>query len=353
MQSSTLSATPEAVVVLSPPDLLLPEPPEAPRRVPPAPTSQAMSPADSRTRIINMLAVIVPFVGLFSAMWLCWGGAFDGVQFGIHLFMSLSTSIGVTVGFHRLVTHRSFATSPILRYIFAAFGSMAIQGPVIEWAGNHRRHHQHSDGEDDPHSPHMHAGGSWGTGFRATLRGLYHAHFGWLFVGHHKGLGRYTRDLSSDPVLAAVNRQFPLWAVGGLIAPAIAAGLITGTFKGALLGFLWGGLVRVLVVHHVTWSVNSICHIWGASPFRTGDESRNNPFVGILALGEGWHNNHHAFPSSARHGFKWWQIDISYMLIRTMALVGLARKIRLPDPERLRAKLRGSPDQAPAMLADD
>jgi stearoyl-CoA desaturase (delta-9 desaturase) len=174
------------------------------------------------------------------------------------------------------------------------------------------------------------------------LKGAFHAHVGWLFAGRSKALGKYTRDLREDRVLVLADRQFIFWVFAGLVIPAILGGLLTLTWTGALLGFLWGGLVRVLLVHHVTWSVNSICHIWGTKPFDSHDESRNNAIVGILALGEGWHNNHHAFPTSARHGLRWWELDISYMVIRALALVGLAKDVRCPDRVRVEAKLQAA-----------
>jgi len=299
-----------------------------------------MSPSrvDRRLRIINLGAVVIPFLGLFAAIALTWGTAIDWVQLGILIGMVHATSIGITIGYHRLFTHKSFQANAMVRFVLAVLGSMALQGAVIEWVGAHRLHHQHSDEHEDPHSPFNYAGGSWGTGILGTLRGFYHAHVGWLFEPRLKGIEKYTKDLSADPVVRAVNSQFLLWAFVGLALPAALGGLLTMSLRGALLGFLWGGLVRILVVHHVTWSVNSVCHLWGSRPFDCGDESRNNPIVGILALGEGWHNNHHAFPASARHGLSWWQLDISYIYIRAMALLGLARNIRLPDRQRVAAK---------------
>ncbi len=305
---------------------------------PSQPTPPPVSPADRKVRLINLGAVLVPFAGLIVAIILAWGVALDWVQLSIFGAMSLATAAGITVGYHRLATHSSFQTPALVRFILAALGSMAVQGPVIEWAGTHRRHHQHSDGEGDPHSPNVHGDGTWRTGIRATLAGVYHAHMGWLFAGHPKGLGRYTKDLRADPVLRAVNRQFPLWVLAGLLLPALVGGLVTLSFTGALLGLLWGGLVRIFVVHHVTWSVNSVCHLWGTSPFRAHDHSRNNAVVGILAFGEGWHNNHHAFPTSARHGLRWWELDLSYLLIRTLGVLGLARRIRTPSRDQIRSK---------------
>jgi stearoyl-CoA desaturase (Delta-9 desaturase) len=299
-----------------------------------------LSPADRRVRAVNLGAVTLPLVGLGVAVYLSFGTAFDWTQAAISLSMSFLTALGVTIGYHRLFTHKSFIAVAPVRWLLAVLGSMAVQGPVIERAGAHRRHHQHSDDTHDPHSPHQHARGCWGSTFMGTLRGFYHAHVGWLFEGHMKGLGRYTADLRADPLIAAVSRQFVFWVIAGLLIPALLGGLITMSWKGALLGFLWGGLVRVLVNHHITWSVNSVCHLWGTSPFRSNDESRNNAIVGVLAFGEGWHNNHHAFPTSARHGLRWWEFDASYIVIKGLALLGLASHIRVPPPERIEGKRR-------------
>lgn len=299
---------------------------------------RALSAAERKLRWINLGAVLLPFVGLIAAIVLTWGVAFDWVYLGILAGMSLATSLGITVGYHRLFTHKSFRTNAVVRFALAACGSMAVQGPVIEWAGVHRRHHQHSDDEQDPHSPHAHAGGSWGGGVWGTLKGMFHAHMGWLFAGRPKGLARYTKDLYADPVLRAVNKQFPALVLAGLVIPAVLGGLLTWSLMGVLLGFIWGGLVRIFFVHHITWSVNSVCHLWGAQPFRSHDHSRNNPIVGVLALGEGWHNNHHAFPTSARHGLRWWEFDASYLFIRGMALIGLASDVKVPDAERIASK---------------
>ena len=306
----------------------------------------ARSPAEKKFLVVNLLAVIVPFLGLIAAMVLSWGSAFDGRYLVIMFTMSTITAFGITVGYHRLCTHKSFKTPGFLRYLFAVAGSMAVQGPVIRWCAEHRRHHQHSDTEGDPHSPHMSKDGSWGEGVWAMAKGAYHAHMGWLFIDRSRGLGKYSVDLYRDRAIVLADRQFEFWVFAGLVIPAVIGGLVTWSWMGVLLGFLWGGLVRVLMVHHITWSVNSICHIWGTRPFDCHDESRNNPIVAILAMGEGWHNNHHAFPTSARHGLRWWQIDLSYYLIRLLKLVGLARDIRCPSKERIDGMLR-PPDPTP------
>jgi stearoyl-CoA desaturase (delta-9 desaturase) len=202
---------------------------------------------------------------------------------------------------------------------------MAVQGPLLRWVAMHRRHHQFSDQQDDPHSPHQH-----GRGILGLLRGGWHAHIGWAFTPDPPNMSHYVKDLQQDGPVRVVSVLFPLWVTIGLLIPAVLGGLLNCTWMGALSGLLWGGLVRIFLVHHVTWSVNSVCHLWGRQPFQVSDQSRNNFVFGVLALGEGWHNNHHAFPTSARHGLRWWQIDLSYYVIRVLALLGLAWNVRLP-----------------------
>ncbi len=286
-----------------------------------------------RLRLINLGAVTIPFVGLVLAVVLLWGGAFNWVYLAIFGGMYLSTAVGVTVGYHRFFTHRSFKTSRPMTAILAVLGSMAVEGPVLQWVAVHRRHHQHSDDHDDPHSPHTHGTGLWGM-----VRGMWHAHMGWLLRAHSRGLASYVKDLRSDPLVHRMSQLFPVWVLLGLLIPAALGGLLTLSWMGVLLGFIWGGLVRVFLVHHVTWSINSVCHIWGTRPFDNHDESRNNAFFGVFAMGEGWHNNHHAFPTSARHGLRWFQLDLAYLIIRAMALIGLAHDVRVPSPGRIAAK---------------
>ena len=285
------------------------------------------------TRIVTLLGVTLPFAGVILAISLLWGWGFSWVHLGLMLGMYITTALGVTVGYHRLFTHRSFETTRPVKFILAVLGSMAVEGPVLKWVAMHRRHHQHSDGAEDPHSPHHH-----GPGLHGLLAGLWHAHLGWLFDRDPENLGRYVGDLAPDPVLRTVSRTWTLWTAVGLLIPAVLGGLITMTWGGALLGFIWGGLARVFLVHHVTWSVNSVCHLWGTRPFRSHDESRNNLVCGVLGLGEGWHNNHHAFPTSARHGLRWWELDLSYWVIRGLAAMGLAWKVRLPAAGAVIAK---------------
>jgi stearoyl-CoA desaturase (delta-9 desaturase) len=294
---------------------------------------EAHEPPSSGARVVTLVGVILPPLGLFAAAWLLWGGGFNLSMLLLFVGMYALSAVGVTVGFHRLFAHRSFEACRAVQLLLGVLGSLAMQGPLFRWVALHRRHHQHSDRQEDPHSPHRHGGGAAGA-----LRGLWHAHVGWLFAPDPPGLSRYVADLRRSVLLRAVNALFPVWALAGLLAPALAAGLLLRRWEGVLLGFLWGGLVRVFFVHHVTWSVNSVCHLWGSRPYRSGDQSRDNALLGVLALGEGWHNTHHAFPTSARHGLRWWQPDASYGVIRGLALLGLAWDVKLPTRQ---AQLRG------------
>jgi stearoyl-CoA desaturase (delta-9 desaturase) len=286
-----------------------------------------------RLKLVNLAAVVLPFIGLVAAIVLLWGIAFNWVHLVILAVMYIATGLGITIGYHRLFTHGSFKTSRVVTAILAVLGSMAVEGPLLHWVATHRKHHQHSDHEDDPHSPHIH-----GTGLWSMIRGLYHAHVGWIFRANPRSLARYTGDLRKDKMLQWVSRLFPLWVLVGLLIPALLGGLLTMSWTGVLLGFIWGGLVRIFLVHHVTWSINSVCHIWGSRPYDCHDESRNNVVFGVLAFGEGWHNNHHAFPTSARHGLRWWQIDTSYLIIWVMSKIGLARDVRIPSKDRITAR---------------
>ncbi len=297
----------------------------------------------NRAKAVTAIFVIAPFLGLIAAIILMWGRGFSWLYLILMSAMYIVTALGITVGYHRLFTHRSFETNRFVKAMFAIMGSMAIEGPMLRWVANHRRHHQHSDLELDPHSPHHH-----GDGILGTIAGFYHAHVGWIADKEPADLSRYVGDLVRDRVLRIISGTWFVWALAGLAVPAVLGGLITHSWKGALLGFLWGGLVRVFFVHHVTWSVNSVCHLWGTRPFNSHDLSRNNAIFGILAFGEGWHNNHHAFPTSARHGLRWWQIDFSYWVIWAMSKTGLAWKVRIPAGSAMEAKRAAAPVEASA-----
>ncbi len=297
--------------------------------VAPVPPTSAWTTAASWAVVLT--GVFVPLAGVCAAAALAWQyGLFGWTDFGLLVVMYLTAMLGVTVGFHRLFTHRSFEAARPVQFALGVLGSMSFQGPLLEWVGRHRIHHQHSDRDGDPHSPHA----PRRRGFWGRFRAFWHAHIGWALAAEPADLPRYAPDLCKSRMLRAVSALFPLWAALGLLIPA-GVGYALGGWWGALTGFLWGGLVRVFLGHHATWSVNSICHLWGSRPYRSGDESRNNPVVGVLAMGEGWHNNHHAFPTSARHGLRWWQIDLGYYLIRLLSLAGLAWKVCLPSQQAL------------------
>jgi stearoyl-CoA desaturase (delta-9 desaturase) len=282
-------------------------------------------------RAVNVGAVIVPFAGVIAAVALLWNRLVSPADLAIAAVMYLLTAIGITVGFHRLLTHRSFQTARWLEYAFAALGSMAVQGPVIAWVADHRKHHAHTDEEGDPHSPHVgHAGGVMGV-----LGGLWHAHTGWLLSNQGRAdWKRYAADLYEDRGMRAISRRFGLLVILGLALPALAGYLVSGTLIGAATGLLWGGLVRVFVVHHVTWSVNSLCHFLGNRRFDTDDRSTNVVWLALPSLGESWHHNHHAFPRSAVHGLKRWELDPSALFISTLERLGLAWNVVRITPER-------------------
>jgi stearoyl-CoA desaturase (delta-9 desaturase) len=279
---------------------------------------------------------VVPFLALGVVCWQVWAELLHWSDIAVFGILYVLTGFGVTVGFHRLFTHRAFATKRWLRGVLAVCGSAAIEGPVISWVADHRKHHAFSDQPGDPHSPHV----DHGVGWRGALRGLAHAHMGWLFLHTQRGARkRYAPDLIADPVVSFVDRTFLYWAVGGLGAAFGLGWLIGGTLTAALTGLLWGGAVRLLVLHHVTFSINSLCHFFGRRRFDTDDESRNLAWLSVLSFGEAWHNNHHAFPTSAAHGMRWWEFDSSSLLIRGLEKVGLAWDVVRIDPARQQKKL--------------
>jgi stearoyl-CoA desaturase (Delta-9 desaturase) len=290
-------------------------------------------------RFLTGTVSIVPFLALGVVGWQVWAELLHWSDIAVFAILYVFTGLGVTVGFHRLFTHRAFATKRWLRGLFAIAGSVAIEGPVISWVADHRKHHAFADQPGDPHSPHV----DHGVGLRGALRGLAHAHMGWLFLHTQRGARkRYAPDLLADPVVRWVDRTFVVWALGGMAAAFGLGWLIGGTFTAALTGLLWGGAVRLLVLHHVTYSINSLCHFFGRKRFDTGDESRNLAWLSILSFGEAWHNNHHAFPTSAAHGLRWWELDVSSLVIRGLERVGLAWDVVRIDPARQQRKLLAS-----------
>jgi stearoyl-CoA desaturase (delta-9 desaturase) len=264
-----------------------------------------------------------------------WGSALHWSDVFLFLGIYLLTGLGITVGFHRHLTHRAFKAKPWLHGLLAILGSAAIEGPVISWVADHRKHHAFADELGDPHSPHV----DHGHGLKGALRGLYHAHMGWLFIHTQRGnKERFAPDLLKDPIISWVDRTFIYWAIGGLLLPFFLGWLIGGTLFAAFTGLLWGGLVRVFVLHHFTYSINSLCHVFGNRDFETGDESRNLALIAIPTFGEAWHNNHHAFPTSATHGLGRYQVDISALVIDGLEKSGLVWDVVRVSPERIAAK---------------
>jgi stearoyl-CoA desaturase (Delta-9 desaturase) len=276
----------------------------------------------------NLGAVAIPFAATLAAVVLLWNRLVSPADLAIAAAMYLMTAVGITVGFHRLLTHRSFQTSKPIEYAFAVLGSMAVQGPVVSWVADHRKHHAHTDEEGDPHSPHV----GHESGLSGMLSGLWHAHAGWLMSTQGRAdWRRFAPDLYEDSGMRAIGRAFVPLVLLSLALPALAGYMVSGTVVGAATGLLWGGLVRIFFVHHVTWSVNSVCHFFGSRRFDTDDHSTNVFWLALPSLGESWHHNHHAFPRSATHGLKRGELDPSAAIITTMEKLGLARNvIRIP-----------------------
>jgi stearoyl-CoA desaturase (delta-9 desaturase) len=286
-------------------------------------------------RIANIVVTVAPIPLLAWAAWRAWGGSLHWQDLVVLAMTYTLTGLGITVGFHRLFTHRSFKTAAPLRVLLAVLGSAAVEGPVIEWVSNHRQHHHFSDQPGDPHSPHV----GHGAGWRGALRGLAHAHVGWILRGGAiADRERYAPDLLADPITSFVDRTFLAWVLAGLALPFALGFALTGSLAGGLTGLLWGGAVRIFLLHHSTFSINSLCHFFGRRRFETDDESRNLSWLALPTFGEAWHNNHHAFPTSARHGLTRWQPDPSAWAIRGLELTGLAWDVVRVSPERQVAK---------------
>ena len=302
---------------------------------------------------VTLAIVIVPFAGLGVAVWLAWGHGLSLADVLLAVAFYLVTGLGVTIGFHRLLTHRSFTAAPALRVVLAIAGSMSFEGEVIGWVAVHRRHHAFSDRPGDPHSPYR-----YGTSLSGQLRGLAHAHVGWLLRDDPTPAARYAPDMTADPAMRAVSAAFPALCAVSLGLP-LGLGWAIGGWHGALTALLWAGLVRVALLQHVTWSVNSLCHVIGARPFTTRryDRATNLWPLALLSLGESWHNMHHSDPTCARHGADPWQIDISATVIRIFERLGWATGVRWPILARLddrrRDHSRAQPPPARAAFIKD
>ncbi|MGH2787193.1 MAG: acyl-CoA desaturase [Actinomycetota bacterium] len=302
-----------------------PAPPSAPAAPAQVPGIAPLEPRQERLqRRMVLVATILPFAGFVAAVVTLWGHGLSAVDAAIFAVSYVVTGLGVTVGYHRLFTHRSFEAVAPVRLGLAVAGSMAVEGSIITWVADHRRHHAFADKEGDPHSPHLEVE----AGLRGMLRGLWHAHIGWLFAKEKTTAERWAPDLLKEPGISRIDRLFPLWSLLSFTLPALIGLVVTRSLWGAVTAFLWGGLARVFFLHHVTWSINSICHYYGRRPFETTDESTNNWLLSLVSFGESWHNNHHAFPSSAVHGINRWQVDISAGVITLLDKLGLARHVK-------------------------
>ncbi|WP_189224347.1 acyl-CoA desaturase [Saccharothrix coeruleofusca] len=305
------------------------------RSTPPGPPNRGPKPLTDGQRSNAEQAgvyvfVIVPFLALLAAVPFAWGWGLGWVDVALFALFYCISGLGVTVGYHRYFTHGSFKANRALKVALAIAGSMALQGPVIDWVADHRRHHAFSDREGDPHSPWL-----FGSGPVALAKGFWHAHMGWLFERDKTNKQRFAPDLLADKDLVKVDKLFPLWTAASLLLPALIGGLATLSWWGAFTAFFWAGFVRVAFLHHVTWSVNSICHMIGDRPFAARDKSANFWPLAILSFGESWHNLHHADPTCARHGVKRGQIDISARMIWAFEKFGWATNVRWPNQQRL------------------
>src|SRR5690606_9130666 len=283
-----------------------------------------------KVQVAVYVGVLAPMLALIAAVPLAWGWGLTWVGVGLFVAFYFFGAGGITVGSHRHLTHGSFKAKPWLRALLAIAGSTALQGPPLTWVADHRRHHAYSDREGDPHSP-----WAYGETPLAIAKGFWHAHMGWLFDRNVTNIDRFAPDLVKDKLLVWVDKKFWLWTLLSLAVPAVLGGLITWSWWGALTAFFWAGLVRICVLHHVTWSINSVCHMIGERPFKARDKSANFWPLAILSLGESWHNLHHADPTSARHGVKRGQIDISARMIWLFEKFGWAYDVRWPTEQRL------------------
>jgi stearoyl-CoA desaturase (Delta-9 desaturase) len=284
------------------------------------------------SQIVTVIAVVVPPLGLFSAMGVLWGVAFHNVDLALLIGFYIVCAFGTTIGFHRYFTHKSFEARTPVKIVLAVLGCMTMQGPLTQWVTDHRKHHALSDQEGDPHSPHV----GHGEGILAPIRGFFHAHVGWLFTLKGMERGRdYGKDLYEDRLIRTIDRLYILWVVLTFGLPFAIGYAVGGTWQWGLEGLVWGGLLRVFLYQHATFSVNSICHMFGRRDYQTRDEARNNWVVAALVFGEGWHNNHHAFPASARHGLHRFQIDLSWWVIRGLEKLRLVWNVKHPTETQM------------------
>ena len=322
-----------------------PDTPSPPAVAPPGLPPMLAEPYIRFEQVLAVVFTIVPMLALTAAVPLVWGWGLSWLDVGLAVGFYLVSALGVTVGYHRYFTHRAFTANRGLRNALAIAGSMSLQGDVITWVADHRRHHVFTDREGDPHSPWL-----YGTGVAGLTRGFFHAHMGWLYDHDQTNAARFTPDLLADPDIARISRQFPIWTVVSLGVPALVGGLVTMSWWGALTAFFWAGLVRVSLLHHVTWSINSVCHMIGNRPFTARGKATNFWPLAILSMGESWHNLHHADPTCARHGVLRGQLDMSARVIWIFERFGWATKVRWPKPARVAQLQTAIPTGSPTSV---
>ncbi len=275
----------------------------------------------------NCIVLTAPFLGFVGAVAaiIFWEHGVSWLDVALLVGMHVITILGITVGYHRLFAHRTFRAAPVLRALLGIAGCMSAQGTITSWVSHHRQHHLYSDASGDIHSPHVQEEGflpEW-------IKGFWNSHIGWMFkTKHWNDPFPYVNDLMQDPIVQTIDRFYGVWLLLSFLIPMAMGGAVTGSWAGALQGLIWGGAVRFMLSFQSTFCVNSLCHLWGSQPYETGDYSRNNALVSFLTLGEGWHNNHHAFPYSAQFGLNWWQVDTGWWFIVVAERLGLARDVK-------------------------
>ena len=296
------------------------------------------APQTAAAGVAMWIFVVAPPISLIAMVPFAWGWGLSALDLGMAVVSYLVSLAGLTVGYHRLFTHRSFKARRGLRIALAVAGSFGVEGSPVQWVANHRRHHAFADREGDPHSPWR-----YGTDTRALLKGLLHAHIGWMLKRELSNRARFAPDIAADPDLRLIGQLFGPLAAVSLLAPALVGGFVTGSWAGALTGFFWAGVIRMALLHHVTWSVNSICHVAGRRPFASRDKATNFWPLALLSFGESWHNSHHADPTGARHGVLPGQLDPAARLIWVFEKLHWAHDVRWPSSDRLSARLLPNP----------
>lgn len=304
--------------------------PAAPRKLAvPTPSLVSFHPQVVRAHRNGSLLMNAPaFASVLMAPFYLWQFGLSLTDVALFVIMYwITCGVGLSCGYHRHFSHRAFRAPKAVRWLLAVCASMGAQGSLTYWVAIHRRHHEFEDMEGDPHSPNLH-----GDGFAERWRGLWHGHFGWTLNYGLPNATHYCPDITREPYLMSVSRNYRKWVLVGLLIPTVAGGLIAGSWVGALGGFIWGGGIRTFIASNSIWALNSICHRFGSRGFETKDQSRNVFWLALPTLGESWHNNHHAFPSSARHGLRWYQLDLNWIFIWSLEKLGLATQVHRAKP---------------------